>query len=121
MAIFRLAVETPPGLEDGAKRKMRKPKDSTAAKTNVIGLVRRIDLGRAMLKASGFEGCRREMWDGQGYSLGGERRASGLEEPFRLDSPLACQSHDSNGNLHGIECDGDLSRDSCELGLHLLK
>lgn len=47
---FRFAVEIPPELDGGAKRKIRKPRDSTAANTNVIGFVRRIDLGRAMMK-----------------------------------------------------------------------
>ena len=54
LANFRLAVETE--LEDGAKIKTRKPKDSTAANIKVIGFVRRIDLGRAMMKVGEWPG-----------------------------------------------------------------
>ena len=61
LAIFRLAVETAPELDDGAKRKTRKPKDSTAANTSVIGFVRRIDLGRAMRKRGEVPGGSREI------------------------------------------------------------
>ena len=50
---FRLAVETASEFEVGEKMKKRKPIDSTAAKTRVIGLVLRIDRARAMLKKWG--------------------------------------------------------------------
>jgi len=46
---FRLAVEIAAAFEEGESRKMRKPKERTAARTMVIGLVRRRDRGNAML------------------------------------------------------------------------
>ncbi len=46
---FRLAVEMAAASEEGESRKMRKPKERTAARTMVIGLVRRKDRGNAML------------------------------------------------------------------------
>lgn len=63
MAIFRFAVETAPELEDGAKRKMTKPKDRTAANTSVMGFVRRIERGRAMMEAGERAGYPREILD----------------------------------------------------------
>ena len=46
---FRFAVETPPALEDGEKMKIRKPIVSKPARTNVMELVRRNGLGKAMM------------------------------------------------------------------------
>lgn len=46
---FRLAVEMAAAFDDGESRKTRKPKERTAARTIVTGLVRRRDRGKAML------------------------------------------------------------------------
>lgn len=50
---FRLAVETAAEFEAGENIKMRKPIESTAAKTRVIGLVLRSDRARAILRGYG--------------------------------------------------------------------
>lgn len=46
---FRLAVEMAAAFDEGESRKTRKPKERTAARTIVTGLVRRRDRGKAML------------------------------------------------------------------------
>lgn len=46
---FRFAVEMAAAFEDGEKRKTRKPSDNKPARTNVIGFVRRIALGMAIV------------------------------------------------------------------------
>ena len=46
---FLLAVEIAAAFEDGERRKIRKPKVSTAARAILIGLVLRKDLGNAIL------------------------------------------------------------------------
>ena len=46
---FRFAVETPAALEDGEKMKNRKPIASKPAKINVMELVRRNGLGKAIM------------------------------------------------------------------------
>lgn len=51
-AFFRFAVETAAVFEVGERMNMRKPMDSNAASTNVIGFVRLIDLAKAMLRTS---------------------------------------------------------------------
>ena len=83
MAIFRLAVETALELDDGAKRKMRKPKDNKAANTSVMGFVRRIDLGRAMMKRGEVPEGPREILNLRAIPSR-EARPSGLEPYFGL-------------------------------------
>lgn len=46
---FRLAVETASEFDPGEKMKNRKPIDSTAASTRVIGLVLRNDRARGIM------------------------------------------------------------------------
>ena len=48
-ADFRFAVDTAEPVPAGDKRKNRKPMARSAAKMMVMGLVRRIALGRAMM------------------------------------------------------------------------
>ena len=49
-ANFRFAVDTAAALEDGERIKKRKPIDNTQARMIVMGFVRRIALGRAMME-----------------------------------------------------------------------
>ena len=53
-AIFRFAVETASELPEGDKMKRRNPTDRTPARMIVIGFVRRILIGSAIV--DGFEG-----------------------------------------------------------------
>ena len=92
LATFRLAVETV--LEDGTKIKTRKPKDRTAANIRVIGLVRRIDLGRAMMKAGqmAFRSCEKVHLEWPNCSLVPYLGQTEGWRALRLDWPSDCQS-----------------------------
>lgn len=46
---FRFAVEMAAALEEGEKMKTRKPRANKVARTNVIGFVRRMALGKAIV------------------------------------------------------------------------
>ena len=84
---FLLAVEIAAALEDGERRKRRKPRESTMASTILMGLVLRKDLEKAILLGA----RRRVLQAGQGA------------EKFRFITRRGSQTRANEGwlGLHG--------------------